>query len=281
MVQPLFFSGLSHLFGAVHSNQMHYHSLTASCFFLVTQAAPLSVRNSIIFGNSDYSTEVHGLEQSISHGLYLPLSTENQPSPLNPPTEHQTPSTKNSLSSLIWPSEHEFFPLTLSTENRPQNLNAVPLHIHEDTVPANSILRPSTSEADRRVSIYGNQLAAAAPSYTSKGCDRPNTFQLCDSNNQNPCRRAKIATDSNNRQNGKICPRDSTIQHECITYTLYVPKGSCGNDRDFYNCRLCDPNDPNNEQTCAPAITLSYTSTTVFICPQNGDPKINCVRVSI
>lgn len=258
---------------------MHYHSLTASCFFLGAHATPLSFRNNIIFGNSDYSTVLQGLEQSISPGLYLPLSTENQPSPLNLPAKDQTSSAKNLLSSLNWPTENEFFALTSSTENRPQNLNTVPLYISEDTVLENSILQPSTTEADSRVSMYGNQLVAAAPAYTSKGCDRPNTCQLCDSSNQNPCRPAKISTDSKNRQEGKICPIDSTIQDECITYTLYVPKGNCGNDRDVYDCRLCDPND---EKTCVPAETLSYTSSptaTVFICPQHRDPKINCLRV--
>lgn len=265
----------SYPFEVVHPTQMHHYSLTAVCFFLVAQAAPLSVRKRTIFGNSEYSLPLETPEQDTSPYSYFSLFTQNPPPPPDLPTEDQ------------------LFALTPSSETQePQNLNTIPLYTSGDTLLTYSILPPPTAQSNILPPVNGNQLIAdfpspingnqpveAAPTYVAKNCDNSGTCKLCKSADQDQCNEAEVSTDSSNGQKGKICPVGSTAKDQCITYVLYVSTGECVSGDNANNCRLCHPNNPGN---CVSAEIQSKAATadlTIrFICPQGKDTGVNCIQ---
>lgn len=255
MVQLISFSSFSNLLEIIHSNQMLYYFLTASCLLLGAQSTPLSVRDSIMLGNSDYSTSLQQVEQSISPYSYLLQSTKDQFPSLNLPTEDQlfalTPSTEDQPFAFTPLTEDQLFALALSTENEQSSVGNILFQMNE------------------------NQLEAAAAA-TSKGCDNPDTCNLC--LGQNQCREAEVSTDSRNVQQGKICPIGSAAEEQCITYIRYSPSEQCAGGGDPKHCQLCHPNNPGN---CVPASIRSKTKgnrTITFICPQAPNAEINCIK---
>lgn len=215
---------------------MHHYSLTATCSLLaVAQAVPLIVRNGIIFDSLDGFAPLQQLEQSDPPHLTFPPSTENQLFSLTSPNQ---------------PIGYQLFDLTPSTENEQlQDLNII-------------------------WSTHGDQLEGAAPELVPKGCDNPESCQLCDSTNQ--CQQATISTDNSNGQ-GKICPTGSTAQDQCVSYTLYIATEPCSSGDKSKDCKLCRPN---NEQSCIRAAIWSKTTgnqTVKFFCPLDGGTMVNCV----
>lgn len=255
MAQDLSLSSVSNLLEIIHSKQMLYYFLTASCLLLVAQSTPLSLRDSIILDNSDDSTSLQQIEQSISPYSYFPQSSKDQFPSLNLPTEDQlfafAPSTEDQPFAFTPLTEDQLFSFSPSTENEQSSVGNILPQMNE------------------------NQLEAAAPA-TSNGCDNPDTCKLCVSQNQ--CGDAEVSIDSSNAQRGKICPTGSVAEDQCITYIRYSPSEQCAGGGDPKHCQLCHPDNPGN---CVPASVRSKTKgnrTITFICPQANNAEVNCIK---
>ncbi|MCJ1264236.1 hypothetical protein MMC22_004107 [Lobaria immixta] len=254
---------------------MHHYSLTAFCFFLVAQAAPLSVRKRTIFDNPVYYLPLETPKQDIPPYSYFPSFTQDPPPPPDLPTKDQ------------------LFALTPSSETQqPQNLNTIPFYTSGDTLSTYSILPPPTAQsnilppingiqmiADVPSPKNGNQPTEATPTYVAKNCDNPGTCKLCKAADQDQCSDAEVSTDSNNSQKGKICPVGSAAEDQCITYLLYGYTGECVSGDNSNNCRLCHPNNPEN---CVSAEIQSKAATddlTIrFICPRDKGTGVYCIQ---
>lgn len=230
---------------------MYCYILTTTCFLLVAQATPLIPRYRVVLRDYDDSTSVQTFEQ-------------------NTPLDSQIiPSTENQLPSLDLPNKNPLLAFTSTTDNEQPH--------DPSPVLTNSFL--STTQSNVLSPIYGNLLAAAEQAYISKGCNRPDTCQLCESSNHYSCFDAEVSSGSN-RKTGTICPLDRSLHASCITYTPYVPTSSCSNTVNHENCLLCDPN---NEGKCVSANVRDMFRSSIIvelICPSTSDTNIDCVERS-
>lgn len=230
----------------------YYYHLTAACFPLIAQAAPLSIPNSIGYFPSLY--------QGVFPYSYQP--TEDQPS--SPLFSPNLPTT-NFLSTL-----------TSSIGN--QDFDTALLSASGGT---NSFLQPSTeTQADVRYPDNGNQLEVATQIYSAKNCNDPDACQICTSNGIN-CIAAKVSPDPISDTLSHICPissTSSTIEYPCIEFTSYIPDENCHDS--YQGCQLCPPDDGRSNSCVSAQIrVMANGDSSRYLCPASKDVDVKCIKV--